>query len=216
MVKINKIYTRTGDDGTTGLVGGSRVSKDSLKVQAYGDVDELNSWIGLVRTVLLTPPRRETPTDDDGHSTSNVEDASTLEQLATIQNILFDIGAVLASSAHITWPTKRTDLTDDVTHIEHWIDLLSAKVPELRSFVLPGGSLANSYLHIARTVCRRAERSVVALVHEETMPEGILHYLNRLSDYLFALARFQLAKVGGEEFLWNPGENKPRNDQIPS
>jgi cob(I)alamin adenosyltransferase len=216
MVKINKIYTRTGDDGTTGLVGGSRVSKDSLKVQAYGDVDELNSWIGLIRTLLLTPLWSAPSAHHDGQSYSNVEDDSTLEQLATIQNILFDIGAVLASPADITWPTKRTDLTDDVSHIEHWIDILSAKVPELRSFVLPGGSFANSYLHIARTVCRRAERSVVALVHEESMPEGVLHYLNRLSDYLFALARFHLAKSGGEEFLWNPGENKPRGDRTPS
>lgn len=192
MVKINKIYTRTGDDGTTGLVGGSRVPKHSTKVHAYGDVDELNSWIGLVRTILVA----QGPKD-------------AVEHLTTIQNILFDIGAVLASPPEVTWPTKRTIADDDITVIEGWIDSLTAQVPELRSFVLPGGTIANSYLHIARTVCRRAERAVLALNEDEPVPVGILQYLNRLSDYLFALARREITYAGGTEFLWSPGQNTP-------
>lgn len=197
MVKLNKIYTRTGDDGTTGLVGGSRVSKASRKVAAYGDVDELNSWIGLVRTVI------------EGGSHTSCGYPSCVDQLATIQNLLFDIGAVLASPAELTWPTKRTIETADITEIEHWIDTLTSQLPELRSFVLPGGTLPNSYLHIARTVCRRAERSVIALTAEEVVSEGVIRYLNRLSDYLFALARYEIAAAGRPEYLWSPGQNTP-------
>lgn len=192
MVKINKIYTRTGDDGTTGLVGGARVPKHSTKVHAYGDVDELNSWIGLVRTILVA---------------QGPEDA--VEHLTTIQNVLFDIGAVLASPPEVTWPSKRIITDDDIALIEGWIDSLTAQVPELRSFVLPGGTIANSYLHITRAVCRRAERAVLALHDEEPVPAGILQYLNRLSDYLFALARREITHAGETEFLWSPGQNAP-------
>lgn len=192
MVKLNKIYTRTGDDGTTGLVGGTRVLKHSAKVHAYGEIDELNGWMGLVRTLLTT----QGPAD-------------AAEQLATIQNVLFDIGAVLASPPEVSWPTKRTLTEYDIALIEGWIDTLTAQVPELRSFVLPGGTLTNSYLHITRTVCRRAERAVLALHEEEPVPTGILQYINRLSDYLFALARREIIHSGGTEFLWSPGQNAP-------
>jgi cob(I)alamin adenosyltransferase len=192
MVKINKIYTRTGDDGTTGLIGGTRVSKCSLKVSAYGDIDELNSWMGLIRTVL-----------------NNSLNSVAVEHLATIQNVLFDIGAVLASPIEVTWPTKRTIGAADIAQIESWIDDLTSQVAELRSFVLPGGTITNSYLHIARTVCRRAERSIIGLSAEESIPSGLLTYINRLSDYLFALARYEITSAGQPEFLWSPGNNTP-------
>lgn len=201
MVKITKIYTRTGDDGTTGLVGGARVPKNSTKVHAYGEVDELNSWLGLVRTTLIA--QGAVP------GTVGATKIDAIEHLSTIQNLLFDIGAVLAAPPDITWPTKRIISENDIVVIEGWIDCLTAQVPELRSFVLPGGTIANSYLHITRTVCRRAERAVLTLHEEEPVPLGILQYLNRLSDYLFALARYEIIHAGSTEFLWSPGEDTP-------
>jgi cob(I)alamin adenosyltransferase len=196
MVKINKIYTRTGDDGTTGLIGGTRVSKCSEKVCAYGDIDELNSWVGLIRTVL-----------------DSARCAFAVNQLAIIQNVLFDLGAVLASPSDVTWPTKRTIGAADIAQIESWIDDLTSQVAELRSFVLPGGTIPNSYLHIARTVCRRAERSIIGLSAEESIPSGLLTYINRLSDYLFALARYEITSAGQPEFLWSPGTNTPVSNE---
>lgn len=189
MVKINKIYTRTGDDGTTALVGGSRVPKDSLRVEAYGDVDELNSVLGWCRT--LSEESKRTP---------------LIEKLALIQNELFDIGAELACppGSDLRGVTPVTD--DQVTRIEAWIDGACAGLPELRSFVLPGGSPLNSALHIARTVCRRAERSVISLAHSEKVSAAIIKYLNRLGDLLFALARAESRDAKAAEYLWEPGK----------
>lgn len=189
MVKINKIYTRTGDKGETGLVGGKRIKKDALRVQAYGDIDELNSWLGLVRT---------------GAEQSKC--AALSAQLAQIQNELFDLGSELATPAGETYPGMVTMQNDQVTRLENWIDQAVSGVPELTSFVLPGGTELNGQLHIARTVCRRAERSIITLASNEKVSEAVLAYVNRLSDLLFALARTEAHAAGAQEFLWQPGK----------
>jgi cob(I)alamin adenosyltransferase len=165
-----KIYTRTGDKGQTGLFGGARVSKASARVACYGDVDELNSVIGVVRA----------------SSVPNEIDAP----LARIQLELFDLGAELA-----TVPGKEDKLTSprikdaQIEYLEQTIDALEEGLPQLTTFVLPGGTLAASHLHVARTVCRRGERALVALAGDEPVREELVRYLNRLSDLLFTMAR---------------------------
>ena len=174
MVKLNKIYTRTGDDGTTGLVDGSRVSKASFRVQAYGDVDETNSVIGLVRTVL--------------------ENRRLDDMLARIQNDLFDLGADLATplpkdgEKDEEWTLRMSP--EQATRLEEELDALNEDLEPLNSFVLPGGSPPAAYLHQARTVCRRAERLVVAMMADTAINPAALTYLNRLSDFLFVAARW--------------------------
>lgn len=189
MVKINKIYTRTGDKGETGLVGGKRIRKDALRVQAYGDIDELNSWLGLVRT----------------HSEKDKRDTLTA-QLAQIQNELFDLGSELATPDGESYPGMVTMQNDQVVRLEHWIDQAASHVPELKSFVLPGGTELNGLLHIARTVCRRAERNIISLATKEKVSDTVLAYVNRLSDLFFALARTEAHTSGAQEFLWQPGK----------
>ena len=191
MVKINRIYTKTGDDGKTGLVDGSRISKNSARVKTYGEVDELMSWIGWVRTYATTSQRK------------NLED-----RLKIIQSELFDIGSILASPAGASWPSMPTISKEQVTRLESWIDAITDSIPELRSFVLPGGNELNSALHVARAVCRRAEREIVALKEEEHVPTEILIYVNRLSDLLFAMAREESHAAGIPEYLWEPGSTK--------
>jgi cob(I)alamin adenosyltransferase len=188
MVKINKIYTKTGDGGETHLVGGERVSKSSDRVEAYGEVDELNSCLGIVRTKL----------EKDGLK-------SQAEQLRLIQNRLFDVGAQLASQAALKREDELAVNEDDAQKLEDWIDALCKDLPELRSFVIPGGTELNSFCHLARAVCRRCERRVVALAEQQTINQNIPIYLNRLSDYLFALARFSSAFAEQGEYLWSPG-----------
>lgn len=187
MVKINKIYTRTGDDGTTGLVGGDRIAKDHPRVNAYGDVDELNSLIGWARTLA-------------DESKLYV----LLEKLEKIQHQLFDIGAILASPAGATHSSLPTINEIKIKQLESWIDDATADLPELRSFVLPGGNQLNCSLHLARAVCRRTERAVLSLSRTEDVPKEILIYLNRLSDLLFAFARFASMQTGAREYLWSP------------
>ena len=178
-----KIYTRTGDDGDTGLFDGTRVSKNSPRVAAYGDVDELNAWLGLVRA----------STDDGGLSTM-------LEQ---IQRDLFGLGARLADPARriAERVTKAAVTSEDVARLEAWIDRIESELPPLRRFVLAGGSRAGAALHVARTVCRRAERSLVALGSEAIEPE-LLIYVNRLSDLLFVMARAANRRSGTPELEW--------------
>lgn len=191
MVKLNKIYTRTGDDGSTGLVDGSRVSKDDLRVRAYGDVDELNSVIGIVRTVL------------------NNQRIDSL--LARIQNDLFDLGADLATplpdegAADSEYALRMTP--QQTTWLEHELDKLNADMSALTSFVLPGGSAPSAYLHQARTVCRRAERVCVALQGTTPVTPASLLYLNRLSDFLFVAARW-CNDQGKADVMWVPGANR--------
>lgn len=190
MVKINKIYTRTGDTGETGLVGGARVQKDSPRVEAYGEVDELNSLIGWARTL------------------ADREKADTLSsKLGEIQQSLFDLGSELATPPGASWPGMIVISDAQVTQLELWIDELIADVPELRSFVLPGGTELNAALHIARAVCRRVERAIVRLSRAETVSQTLRIYVNRLSDLLFAMARHESHRTKTPEYLWRAGKN---------
>ena len=191
MVKLNKIYTRTGDDGTTGLVDGSRLSKADLRVQAYGDVDETNSVIGLVRLHL--------------------ENQRLDAMLARIQNDLFDLGADLATplpaknSADSEYALRMID--EQSTRLETELDALNADLEPLTSFVLPGGSPPAAFLHQARTVCRRAERVSVKLAQKQPVNPAALTYLNRLSDFLFVAARW-CNDQGESDVKWVPGANR--------
>lgn len=192
MVTLNRIYTRTGDDGVTRLSTGEPVGKDSLRVEAYGGVDETNSVLGLVRL--------------------HTADDSVLDPiLARIQNDLFDLGADLATPDRgkpVEWEPLRI-LQSQVDRLEAEIDLLNADLSPLTSFVLPGGTAAAAFLHQARTVCRRAERVCVALVSQpdEPVSPAALKYLNRLSDLLFVAARWANDRGAGD-VLWAPGENR--------
>ncbi len=177
-----KIYTKKGDKGETSLLGGTRVKKSDLRIEAYGTTDELNSVIGLIRDAA-----------------QNKEQEATL---VAIQNKLFAIGSNLAAG-----PSSKMELPqlaeDDLTHLEKAMDAMDEELPPLKNFILPGGDLAASQAHVGRTVCRRAERKVVALADADRVDERIIQYLNRLSDYLFTLARFYTYKHGGEETPWN-------------
>jgi len=177
------LYTKTGDAGDTGLFDGTRVSKADPRVAAYGDVDELNAWLGLVRA-----------------QNADFE----IERLLTeIQQDLFALGALLADPRHRIAPrVEKVALTDaDVTRLESWIDGFEAQLPPLRHFLLAGGGIVGASLHLGRTVCRRAERSVVAL-GTEAVPAIAVVYLNRLSDLLFAMARVANARCGMPELEW--------------
>lgn len=191
MVLLNRIYTKTGDDGTTALGSGERRPKYDLRIEAYGTVDETNSVVGLVRLAL------------DG------VDAEVDAILGRIQNDLFDLGADLAT------PETDKDLgyeplriTDgQVTALENAIDQLNADLKPLRSFVLPGGTPAATYLHLARTVSRRAERLMVHLAAEEKINPAATRYMNRLSDFFFVASRY-LNDKGAGDVLWVPGKNR--------
>jgi len=197
MVKLNKIYTRTGDDGTTGLGSGERRKKYDLRIAAYGTIDETNAAIGLVRL----------------HTAHDVSpDLATLDAaLARIQNDLFDLGADLCTPGKGKGPGgARLSVTENqVTWLESEIDRLNADIAPLKSFILPGGSPAAAYLHLARTVCRRAERLIAELQDkaDESVTPEVLKYVNRLSDYLFVAARHANDK-GMRDVLWKPGQNR--------
>jgi len=180
-----KIYTKTGDDGQTGLFGGGRVEKDHVRVEAYGDVDELNAVIGAARAVDMMPRIDEV--------------------LAPIQRDLFSIGALLATPH----PEKHKEqlekarLTDKrIAQLEQAIDDCEEELDPLKAFILPGGTAKASALHVARTVCRRAERSVITLQRSDAVPQIIVVYLNRLSDLLFVLARVANKRAGAGEVTW--------------
>lgn len=189
MVTLNRIYTRTGDKGETALGSGVRVPKDALRIEAYGTVDEANAALGLARL----------------HVTGDLEAA-----LWRIQNDLFDLGADLCvpdEGASSTRPALR--MSDEQTRrLETEIDALNAGLAPLTSFVLPGGSAAAAYLHLARTIVRRAERLMVALSRSETVGGPALRYINRLSDYLFVAARAANFRSGADDVLWVPGQNR--------
>ncbi|MBP1858893.1 cob(I)yrinic acid a,c-diamide adenosyltransferase [Rhizobium herbae] len=192
MVKLNKIYTKTGDDGTTGLAAGPRRLKSDLRVEAYGTIDEANSFIGLAR-----------------QHTAEFEALDAM--LMRIQNDLFDLGADLSTpDTGETLPYEPLRiLAVQVTRLEVEIDALNADLDPLRSFVLPGGSSAAATLHIARTIVRRAERHMVELarIEGETVSSPALEYVNRLSDFLFVAARWTNDK-GRSDVLWVPGKNR--------
>jgi len=178
--RLSKIYTRTGDDGTTGLGDGSRTQKDSLRVEAFGTADELNSAVGLLIA----------------HCDDNREDNGISSVLLDVQHDLFDLGGELCMPG--------TDLIGDrhTTRLEHELDRLNAELPPLKDFILPGGSRAAAQAHLARTICRRAERRVIALARHEQVNEPAIRYLNRLSDLLFVIARTLARASGTGEILW--------------
>jgi cob(I)alamin adenosyltransferase len=187
-----KIYTRTGDEGETALFGGGRVPKDDLRVEAYGEVDELNAAIGAAAAAV------EDVEDDVGQE--------LLERLRYLQEDLFALGAYLATPSAASGKGAAAHLPplplDRIADMERWIDSADERLPPLRTFVLPGGSEAASRLHLARTVCRRAERRVLTLHRHSPLDAGILVYLNRLSDLLFTLARLANLDAGREDVPW--------------
>lgn len=183
MNKKSKIYTKSGDDGTTGLVGGNRVKKYDVRLEAYGTVDELNSWIGMLRSQHLS---------EIGN-----------RYLIQIQNKLFNIGSRLASDKRGNEFTLSLSVKDsDITEIEHAIDVLEKDLPELTQFILPGGDVVVSQCHIARTVCRRAERRILEFSEQTPVQPEIIKYMNRLSDFLFVFARKIAADRGVDELQW--------------
>lgn len=180
-----KIYTKTGDKGTTSLIGGTKVLKSDLRIEAYGTVDELNSYVGLCRDLIVDEPSK------------NI--------LKEIQDRLFTIGSLLACD-----PEKETKMNipglkeEDIGLLETEIDKMDKELPEMKHFILPGGHVTVSHIHIARCVCRRAERCCVRLREKEEESSIIIKYLNRLSDYFFVLARFIAHLLKAEEITWKP------------
>ncbi len=187
-VALNRIYTRRGDGGQTSLVGGQRVPKDTLRIECYGTVDELNSYIGMARV-------------------SSLERAALAPLggiLLRVQHELFNLGSILATMPEDVHPKQPRVTQAEIDQLEREIDHANESLTALRSFVLPGGSRVNTELHAARTVCRRAERIAVALSREESVPEEAIAYLNRLSDALFVWSRWANSLLGAGEVLWEP------------
>ena len=193
-IRLTRIYTRTGDEGTTALVGGSRVPKDSARLEAYGTVDELNAAIGIVRTYL--PDYRDRLGEDF---------AWYSEMLRRVQNELFDVGSELATPPQAEYQGMHFMGEGEVAELEHEMDRMQELLEPLNSFTLPGGGVLNAFLHQARTVCRRAERICWALKREESVNDHVLVYLNRLSDHLFVQSRWVAKRLGEPEFLWDRG-----------
>ena len=189
-MRITKVYTRTGDAGKTRLAGGQQVWKDSLRVEAYGTVDELNASIGVVR-VMNADGVEESPA------------AKLLEaELRWMQSKLFDVGSLLATVPGQTFKNMPQVVAKDVTRLEKLIDRCQKELKPLQEFILPGGGKVSGFLHQARTVCRRAERLCVALSKVEPVDPGIIKFMNRLSDTLFVLARWVAKTQGEPEYLW--------------
>ena len=189
-MRISKVYTRTGDAGKTRLVGGQEVWKDSVRVEAYGTVDELNSMLGLARA-----SNAQTGTN-----------AAALEFIETFlkwtQNKLFDLGGILATAPGESFPNMPTVSSEDVAHLEHLIDECQKDLGPLKEFIVPGGGQVSALFHVARTICRRAERLCVTLSKEESVLPELIKFLNRLSDALFVVARWVAKQSGEPEFLW--------------
>ena len=180
-----KVYTKTGDAGETSLFGGKRIKKSNLRIEAYGTVDELNSWIGLIRDQKIN--------------------SDSVDELLEIQDRLFTLGALLASDPNKSLSNKVPQIIpSDIEFLEMKMDAMDSKLAPMKSFVLPGGHSTVSYCHLARCVCRRAERLVVALSEEEKTDNILISYLNRLSDYLFVLSRFLGLELNVIESPWKP------------
>ena len=189
-MRITKVYTRTGDKGKTRLAGGQQVWKDNARVEAYGDVDELNSSIGVIRAF-------------SAESVGIHPSADRLEdELRWIQNKLFDVGGLLATAPGQTFKHMPTVTARDVTRLEKLIDSCQKDLTPLKEFILPGGGKISSLLHLARTICRRAERLCVRLGREEPLDPALVRFLNRLSDTLFVLTRWMLKKEWRAKVLW--------------
>jgi len=185
---INRVYTRQGDAGETSLAGGQRVAKDSPRIEAYGTVDELNSFVGLTRATATDAPA--------------LADLSAI--LLRVQHELFNLGSILATLPADVHPRQARITEAEISQLETEMDRMNAELPALRSFVLPGGSRLNAELHVCRTVCRRAERMVTALAREEQIPAEAVKYLNRLGDAFFVWSRWASHRMGVPETLWEP------------
>ncbi len=189
MDRITKVYTRTGDKGTTGLADGSRINKDDVRIESYGTVDELNSIIAVCKQNLNNLPAAEFKLLDNW--------------LFAIQNDLFNVGSDLATPIVSRWKNMILVGKEEVTILEKMIDTFQICLTPLKEFVLPGGTLLNSYFHLARTVCRRAERNIVTLSRQEEINEFIIPYINRLSDLLFVLSRCVQHINKNQEVTWD-------------
>ena len=185
----SNLYTRTGDEGTTSLVDGSRAQKDCARIDAYGEIDELSSALGLVASGKNCP---EEIRDEVNH----------------VQHIMFEIGGYLATPVAEGTEPGLPYLGGETEKLEGWIDSLDERVPKLRSFILPGGSDESSRCHLARTVCRRAERRILTLSKESYVDPGVISYINRLSDYLFIAARYLNFLNGVEDIAWHPRQKE--------
>ena len=195
MVKLNKIYTRTGDDGSTGLATGMRCAKYHPRINAYGTVDETNAALGLAMVAL----------EHEGTNYDNIIDIEAM--ILRIQNDLFDLSTPETSKESAQTPLRITE--GQVERLEQEIDQLNKELQSLSSFILPGGNQVSAHLHMARTICRRAEREMVELndLEGETVSEAALKFINRLSDHLFVLSRY-LNERGLSDVLWTPGQNR--------
>jgi cob(I)alamin adenosyltransferase len=189
-MRITKVYTRTGDAGQTRLAGGQQVWKDSLRVEAYGAVDELNACLGVVHAAIADLPQTDAHTQ------------RLSSELLWMQHKLFDAGGILATTAGQTFAHMPTITQEDITRLEHLMDECQTQLSPLKEFILPGGGKVSSLLHFARTVCRRAERVCVRLTREEVVDPHIVQFINRLSDALFVLARWVAKTQNDPEVLW--------------
>ena len=203
-ISITRVYTRTGDKGETGLVGGKRVPKDSPRIEAYGTTDELNAIVGIIRTF-----NEERLGDGEHHRWLD-------DVLRKIQNQLFDLGSELATPAGAEYEGMFHFTEAEVKGLEELMDHCQKDLPPLKSFTLPGGGRINAFMHQARTVCRRAERQVLRLSREEPINEWTLKYVNRLSDTFFVLGRWVAKHMGEKEYLWERGlsaHRRPRKKE---
>ena len=201
-IALNRIYTRGGDQGQTSLVGGQRVEKSSLRIESYGTADELNAFIGSARMTA------------EDLSRAHAEFGRLAAVLKRVQQELFNLGSILATLPADVHPRQPQITPLDIQQLEQEIDQTNTDLLPLRSFVLPGGSRLNAELHVCRTVCRRAERVVVALSHEESVPPVAIHYLNRLSDALFVWSRWVNHILGAEETLWQPNAASSATEDV--
>lgn len=194
-IALNRIYTRRGDAGQTSLVGGQRVPKDSLRIDCYGTVDELNSVVGMVCCSLL----EQLPTVPDVQPLLGI--------LHRVQHELFNLGSILATLPQDVHPQQPRVTQEEIDQLEREIDEMNEPLSALRSFVLPGGHRINAELHLCRTICRRAERLAVTLSRQEEIPEETVGYLNRLSDAFFVWSRWASHKLAAPEVLWEPNQS---------
>jgi cob(I)alamin adenosyltransferase len=199
-IALNRIYTRTGDAGQTGLVGGQRVAKDDLRIDSYGTVDELNAFIGLARSTV----------EELGRDAERLAEFSLV--LKRVQHELFNLGSILATLPQDVHPKQPRITPAEIEQLEREIDRANEDLQPLRSFVLPGGTRLDAELHVCRTVCRRAERLVVRLAREQSVPTEAVQYLNRLSDALFVWSRWVNHALGASETLWEPNAAASGNE----
>lgn len=192
---LNRIYTKRGDAGETSLAGGQRVAKDSLRIEAYGTVDELNAFVGLANVSC-----QERAGDDPRMGL-------LVSILRRVQHELFNLGSILATRPEDVHPRQARITDREIAQLEREMDAMNEDLPRLRSFVLPGGTRLNAELHVARTVCRRAERQLVAAAREEEFPPETIRYLNRLSDSIFVWSRWANFVLHVPELLWDPNQS---------